>query len=99
MLVEKGLIHLDDKIRDIVPEIKLKNQWEATHPIRIVHCLEHTTGFDDLHFKECAVNSADITLIDGLKIYPNSRQSIWKPGTYMSYSNVGPVVAAYILEH
>lgn len=98
MLVERGLINLDDKIRDIAPEIEFQNRWELTHPVRIVHCLEHTTGFDDLHYKELAVNDPKITLADGLVINPNSRLSRWKPGTYMSYCNVGPAIAAYILE-
>ena len=62
MLVEQGLISLDDKIRDIVPEIEFENQWEDTHPIRIVHCLEHTAGFDDLHFTDCAIDDPDIKL-------------------------------------
>jgi len=98
MLVERGLINLDDKISDIAPEIEFQNRWESTHPVRIVHCLEHTTGFDDLHYKELAVNDPKITLSDGLAINPNSRHSRWKPGTYMSYCNVGPAIAAYILE-
>ncbi len=98
MLAEQGLINLDDKIIDLAPEIKFQNRWELTHSIRIAHCLEHTTGFDDLHYKELAVNAPKISLSDGLAINPNSRYSRWKPGTYMSYCNVGPAIAAYILE-
>lgn len=98
MLCERGLINLDDKIRDIVPEIEFRNRWESTHPVRIIHCLEHTTGFDDLHYKELAYNDPTITLSDGLAINPSSRRSRWKPGTYMSYCNIGPAIAAYIVE-
>jgi CubicO group peptidase (beta-lactamase class C family) len=98
MLEEREIISLDDKIKDLAPEIEFQNRWELTHPIKIVHCLEHTTGFDDLHYKELAVNEPKITLSDGLVINPNSRYSRWRPGTYMSYCNVGPAIAAYILE-
>jgi len=98
ILAERGLVRLDDKIRDVVPEIEVHNRWESTHPIRLVHCLEHTAGFDDLHFNDCAVDDPDIPLSDALAINPNSRRSRWKPGTYKSYSNVGSVVAAYIVE-
>jgi CubicO group peptidase (beta-lactamase class C family) len=98
MLEEREIISLDDKIKDLAPEIEFQNRWELTHPIKIVHCLEHTTGFDDLHYKELAVNEPKITLSDGLVINPNSRYSRWRPGTYMSYCNVGPGIAAYILE-
>jgi CubicO group peptidase (beta-lactamase class C family) len=98
MLAERELVHLEDRIGDIVPEIEVHNRWESTHPIRLAHCLEHTTGFDDLHFNDCAVDDPDIPLSDALAINPNSRHSRWKPGTYKSYSNVGPVVAAYVVE-
>jgi CubicO group peptidase (beta-lactamase class C family) len=98
IIAERGLVHLDDKISGIIPEIEFRNPWESTHPVRLAHCLEHTTGFDDLHFSDCAVDDPDIRLIDALAINPNSRRSRWKPGTYKSYSNVGPVVAAYAVE-
>jgi len=98
MLVEQGMLSLDDKIKDIAPEIEFKNRWESTNPVRIVHCLEHTTGFDDLHYKELAYDDPEITLAEGLAINPKSRNSRWIPGTYMSYCNVGPAIAAYIVE-
>jgi CubicO group peptidase (beta-lactamase class C family) len=98
MLVERGLVNLDDKISDIVPEIEFENRWESTHPVRLVHCLEHTTGFDDLHYKELAVNDPKIKLSEGLAINPNSRRSRWQPGSFMSYCNTGPAIAAYIVE-
>jgi CubicO group peptidase (beta-lactamase class C family) len=98
MLVERGLVDLDDKIGDIVPEIEFENRWESTHPVRLVHCLEHTTGFDDLHYRELAVDDPEIKLSEGLTINPNSRRSRWRPGTFMSYCNTGPAIAAYIVE-
>jgi CubicO group peptidase (beta-lactamase class C family) len=98
MVAERGLIHLEDRISDIDPEIEFYNPWQSTHPVRLVHCLEHTSGFDDLRFNECAVDDPNISLSDALAINSNSRHSRWQPGTYKSYSNVGPVVAAHVLE-
>ena len=97
MLAERGLISLDSRIQDLVPEIEFENRWESSDPVRLAHCLEHTTGFDDLHFNDCAVNDPDITLTDALAINPNSRHSRWKPGTFMSYCNVGPAIAAHVV--
>lgn len=98
-LQEEGRLSLKDKVRDLVPEIEFSNPWEETNPILVVHLLEHTTGWDDLHFTEYAHNdSTPATLKEGLDFHPHSRTSRWIPGTRMSYCNSGPPVAAYIVE-
>lgn len=98
-LVEQGRLSLDDKITDLIPEIEFDNEWESTDPIRVVHLLEHTTGWDDIHLAEYAHNDpTPVSLKDGLDFHPHSRVSRWKPGSRMSYCNAGPPVAAYILE-
>jgi len=97
-LVEQGVLSLDDKVADLAPEIEFDNQWEETDPIRIVHLLEHTTGWDDMHLPEYAHNDpTPATLKEGLDFHPHSRTSRWKPGSRMSYCNSGPPVAAYII--
>jgi CubicO group peptidase (beta-lactamase class C family) len=55
-LEEQGKLHLTDTARSLAPEIPFSNPWESTDPVRIVNLLEHTTGFDDLHFSEYANN-------------------------------------------
>ena len=98
-LVEEGRLSLDDKVRDRVPEIAFENAWEATHPLRIVHLLEHTTGWDDGHLPEYVTASPDsMTTKQGLDHHPDSRVSRWPPGTRHAYNNIGPAVAAYIVE-
>lgn len=98
-LQEEGRISLQDKVRDLAPEIEYTNQWEDTNPILVVHLLEHTTGWDDLHLKEFAHSDpTPVTLKEGLDFHPHSRTSRWIPGTRMSYCNSGPPVAAYIVE-
>lgn len=53
-LQEEGKLSLQDKIRKWVPEVKFENRWEDTNPVRIVHLLEHTTGWDEMHLVEFA---------------------------------------------
>ncbi len=90
---------LDDKLSDLAPEIEFENEWESTDPVRIVHLLEHTTGWDDIHLPEYGHNDATpATLKEGLDFHPHSRVSRWKPGSRMTYCNAGPPVAAYILQ-
>ncbi|MEE4216937.1 MAG: serine hydrolase domain-containing protein [Xanthomonadales bacterium] len=98
-LVEQGRLSLEDRVRDLAPEIEFENEWESTDPVRVVHLLEHTTGWDDLHLTEYAHSDpTPATLKEGLDFHPHSRISRWKPGTRMSYCNSGPPVAAYIVE-
>lgn len=98
-LVEQGRLSLDDRVADLAPEIAFENRWEATDPVRVVHLLEHTTGWDDLHLPEYAHSDpTPATLREGLDFHPHSRISRWKPGTRMAYCNAGPPVAAYIVE-
>lgn len=98
-LQEQNKLNLQDKVRDWVPEIKFVNKWEESNPVRIVHLLEHTTGWDDWCLVEIAHNdSTPISLKAGLDYHPHSRISRWVPGTRMAYCNSGPSVAAYIVE-
>ena len=51
-LVEEGKLNLKDKVRELVPEIKFKNKWQATNPVLLVHLLEHTSGWGDMTMAE-----------------------------------------------
>jgi len=99
LLRDQGKLSLDDPIHKLVPEVWFENRWESTDPIRVVHLLEHTTGWDDMHFREYAKQAPDsMSVREGLDYDHNSRTSRWRPGTRMAYCNSGPPVAAYIVE-
>lgn len=99
MLVEAGRLDLDTPVRDLAPEIEMQNPWAETHPVRVAHLLEHTAGFDDLHLHEYTARAPDLPLREGLAVNPATRHVRWRPGLYYSYSNAGPPVAAYLVEH
>ena len=99
MLANQGKLTLDDPVHKLAPEVWFDNRWESTDPIRVVNVLEHTTGWDDLHFREYAKQAPDtMTVGEGLDYDHHSRTSRWRPGTRMAYCNSGPPVAAYIVE-
>ncbi|GAB3641124.1 serine hydrolase domain-containing protein [Spirosoma arcticum] len=99
MLVEKGQLTLSDELKKLAPDIQFSNLWEATDPVRVVHLLEHTTGFDDWSMNAYAFNKdPNIVLERGLTLYSESRHSRWRPGTFMAYCNSGPPIIARILE-
>lgn len=97
MLVEEGKLSLDAKLADLMPELKYDNPWEKTNPIRLVHLLEHTTGFDDITFHHYLLEGKDVPLSDAVNKY-GPYKSRWKPGTMTSYCNAGPVIAGRIIE-
>jgi len=98
-LQEEGKLNLNDKIRDLAPEVQFENPWEETHPIKVAHLLEHTTGWDDIHLVEYAYSASDtMSTKEGLDYHPDSRKSRWIPGTRYAYCNAGAAVVAYIVE-
>jgi CubicO group peptidase (beta-lactamase class C family) len=99
VLAEQGKLSLDDTVRKLAPEVWFENRWEASDPVRVVNLLEHTTGWDDMHLHEYAVDAPpSLGLREALDSYHRSRISRWPPGTRMAYCNSGPPVAAYIVE-
>ncbi|MFN5554916.1 MAG: serine hydrolase domain-containing protein [Chryseotalea sp.] len=99
-LVEAGKLNLSDKVLDLAPELPITNKWEKDFPVRVYHLLEHTSGFDELHPKDktIPVENDDFPLLDGINIVKNSLKTRWQPGSRHAYSNVGYLVAGYIIE-
>jgi CubicO group peptidase (beta-lactamase class C family) len=99
-LAEDGFLNLDAPVFEVAPEIDIVNPWDETHPVRIIHLLQHTAGFDDMHFNETYVrrNEPERSLEHVLQLNPRSRRVRWRPGTRMAYSNPGYGVAGFILE-
>lgn len=98
-LQEEGKLSLNDKVRDLAPDVQFENPWEETHPVRLAHLLEHTTGWDDIHLAEYAFSAPDtMSTKEGLDYHPDSRKSRWIPGTRYAYCNAGAAVVAYIVE-
>ena len=97
MLVEEGKLSLDAKLADLMPELQYDNPWEKTDPIRLVHLLEHTSGFDDITFRHYFLEGKDVPLSDAVNQY-GPYKSRWRPGTMTSYCNAGPVIVGRIIE-
>ncbi|MCG8490315.1 MAG: beta-lactamase family protein [Sneathiellales bacterium] len=97
-LVEEGRLDLSARLHDVAPEVAFTNKWEDEKPVRLVHLLEHTTGWDDFQLSEYRSVAEGTSLAEGLGINPQSRTSRWPPGYYPAYSNSGPAVMGYVLE-
>jgi CubicO group peptidase (beta-lactamase class C family) len=98
-LIEQGKLHLNDEVRKIAPEIPIDNPWEATDPVRVVHLLEHTAGFDDMGLNHIYnTTSTDPRGPAALAVFRHELRCRWRPGERMSYANPGYQVAGYLLE-
>lgn len=97
-LMDEGRIDLNMPVREIAPEIEIDNPWEDTDPVRIIHLLEHTAGFDDSHPNWFYFEGPILSLRDALNKKAHLRKVRWRPGTRFSYSSAGFTLAGYILE-
>ena len=99
-LSEDGDLDLDTPLSEIASEVPFSNWWEGGDPVRVIHLIQHTAGFDDMHFNEIynLQDPADLPLIEVLRRNPRSRNVRWRPGTRVSYSNPGYAVAGYVIE-
>jgi CubicO group peptidase (beta-lactamase class C family) len=98
-LQEERKLNLTDTVRQWVPDVAFVNPWEPSAPVRLVHLLEHTSGFDDMHFREYALDDpTPMSLKDALAYGASSRVCRWPPGTRMSYCNSGPALVAAVIE-
>jgi CubicO group peptidase (beta-lactamase class C family) len=98
-LQEQGKLDLNAPVSEIAPEIEIENRWQQTSPVRIVNLLEHTAGFDDMHFGEIYApgETADFSVGEVLQRFPGPQRVRWRPGTRMAYSNPGYALAGYIV--
>jgi len=93
-------IDLDTPVAEVASDVAIDNAWEITDPVRVIHLLQHTAGFDDTRFNEMydVSGAPDQPLADVLRRNPGSRVVRWRPGTRMSYSSPGFAVAAHVIE-
>lgn len=94
-LEEEQYLHLNDKIVELVPELKFND--ERVKKITLKHLLNHTSGLPDIkdynwdHSHTAKTSLRDFILGQNLKVES-------EPGIIYSYSNLGYNILGYIIE-
>lgn len=98
-LVEQGRFGLQTPVSELLPEAPIQNPFEASDPVRVIHLLTHTAGFDDTHIKGffSPVERRGRHL-ESILQHPEPLAVRWRPGLHESYSNPGYVLLGAILE-
>ena len=98
-LVEEGKINLETPVKDILSEVIIKNPWEDTDPVRLVHLLEHTAGLcDGISTLFNWRHDPDIPLDEVVQLLHKRIVIHHRPGSFYLYSNNGYLLAGIILE-
>jgi CubicO group peptidase (beta-lactamase class C family) len=98
-LSREGRFRLDQPLREIAPEIDFENPWEQSDPVRLIHLLEHTAGFDDMRLGTVYIaGDKPLEAFEAVERHKKSMISRWKPGLCSSYSNPGYAILGYLVE-
>lgn len=96
--VEAGRLDLQASVSELAPDMPIDNPWATTDPVRLVHLLEHTAGFDDMHFQRMERDPLAADTAAQMRQFEPEFRVRWRPGERQSYSNPGYGLVAYILE-
>ncbi|MEM1321886.1 MAG: serine hydrolase domain-containing protein [Bacteroidota bacterium] len=98
-LVAEGQLQLHTPLRELAPEVPFQNHWVTTHPLRVIHLLEHTSGFDDMQLNKLYSSQPQpMSGLEGVQLHEVSLHCRWRPGERMAYSNPNYNILGYLIE-
>jgi CubicO group peptidase (beta-lactamase class C family) len=99
-LVSMGKLNLHDKVSDVLPELAIKNKWEATSPLLIRHLIDHTSGLEDIRIWQMLSQQIqpETPLMFAFDINNKVLALRSAPGSIFSYSNLGYTLLGMIIE-
>lgn len=98
--VSEGSLALDTPVAALLPDVAFQNPWLESHPLLLRHLLDHTSGLDDARFWQVFSLEAqpDAPLRASLGSDPSLLRLRSRPGTRLSYSNLGYTILGMVIE-
>ncbi|MGK5037759.1 serine hydrolase domain-containing protein [Janthinobacterium sp. LB3P118] len=99
-LISEDRLTLDTPLQQVLPDLALKNPWQASDPVRIRHLLAHTSGLDNVRFWQAfSLNPApDTPLAAAFDGGRNLLRVRARPGSRYAYSNMGYGLLGMVIE-
>lgn len=98
-LVKQGKLALTDQVQRWLPELAIVNPWANSHPVTVLHLLEHSAGLDDMHFRNLYnIDQPGISLVAALNRDSQALVVRWQPGSRHAYSNPGYGILGALIE-
>jgi CubicO group peptidase (beta-lactamase class C family) len=94
LLVDEGLLDLDDPVRKHLPDFRVEDE-DAASSVTVLQLLNHTAGWDGDFFK--STGDGDDALARYVEAMAGLRQ-LAPPGAVVSYNNASFAVAARLVE-
>lgn len=98
-LVTEKRLALDAPVEEVLSGIKFENPWPS-HPVRIRHLLDHTSGLENLRVWQMFSEQADpaTPLEVAFRKDPSVLRLRTIPGSRFSYSNMGYTLLGMVVE-
>lgn len=95
-LVDEGLIQLEDKVADILPEFTMKDERYKDITVRM--CLDHSSGLPGTQWKHFSVSTTSkFDYYSEVLNYLSNSTLKADPGTYSTYCNDGFTLAEMVV--
>lgn len=93
LLVERGLVSLQDRVGDVVPGF----DGDGREEIRVLHLLTHTSGLPDMLPENTELRQQHAPLSEFIRRICRTGL-LFKPGTQVRYQSMGTAMAGEIVE-
>ena len=98
-LQAEGKLSIYGELKQMAPELPIENLWHTKHPVRVLHLLEHSSGFDDMKVNRMySLEKRETTGKAAVLFHAPSLVCRWPPGERHAYSNPNYAVLAYLIE-
>lgn len=98
-LVEEGKLRLDDKIEDLLPWFKVKQQFDDSWPITVRSLLTHSSGLPrEANFPYWTGPDFPFPTKDSIDLNLENQETLYPSSTYFQYSNLGLTLLGEIVE-